>query len=75
VKEPRQSPSKSKPPATFSPNPRLMDVTERVCYSPGEPHPGWGRSTQILLRGVERLRCQEAAQQQSVLNAVIDESD
>lgn len=75
MKEPRQSPSKSKPPATYSTGPRLLEVNEQVCYSPGELHPGWVRATQILLRGMERLRCQEAAQQQPVLNAVINESD
>lgn len=43
--------------------PRLLAVTERMHATTGEVHPGWIRATSILLKGMERLKLQEASKQ------------
>jgi len=43
-------------------DPKLLHVTERIHTTSGDVHPGWVRATSILLRGMERLRSQEAAE-------------
>lgn len=41
---------------------RCLEVVERLHLTSGGVHPGWVRATSILLRGMERLRSQEAAE-------------
>jgi hypothetical protein len=43
---------------TQSQTPRLLNAYERVTFSQ-ELHPGWVRATEILLRGMARLKSAE----------------